>query len=357
MIITVDVRLFQASGIGTYLQNLLPKLIPALPSYSFALIGNPNELINLQNSFGKQVKIISSNTAMYSVKEQLELPHLIPKETTLFWSPHYNIPIFYRGRLLVTVHDVFHLAMPQYVGGWHKRAYAKLLFARLRQQASSILTVSEFSKQELLRLAPAGKQPITVTHLGVDEDWFHVPSKQPLHARPYIIFVGNVKPHKNIRGLLEAFTLVHKTIPHDLVIVGKREGFIKQAGVLGSRVVFTGRVSDEQLKQYVARANALVLPSFYEGFGLPPLEAMACGCPVIVSKAASLPEVCGDAALYVDPYKPENIAAQLLRLVNDKPLQDELKQKGLARARQFSWDKCAKETLQVIQGVLERPTR
>jgi glycosyltransferase involved in cell wall biosynthesis len=244
----------------------------------------------------------------------------------------------------------------------HKRAYAKLLFIGVRQKASSILTVSQFSKQEIKRLLPSGKQPITVTHHGIDKAWFTLSKMQRPYERPYIIFVGNVKPHKNVRGLLEAFALIQEKIPHDLVIIGKQEGFIsgdervaKQAKALAHRVVFTGYVNDKVLKQYVVHADALVLPSFYEGFGLPPLEAMACGCPVIVSNAASLPEVCGDAALYCNPYDPKDIASTLQRLVTNPALQNELRHKGLEQAKRFSWEKCALETLEVIHKVLEQP--
>jgi glycosyltransferase involved in cell wall biosynthesis len=359
--ISIDVRMFSNSGIGTYIKHLVPEIIAAQPNQSFALVGYPEEIALLPNTQQPRVTVIPATSEIYSIQEQLELPRLIPKETKLFWSPHYNIPVFYRGRLLVTVHDVFHLAMPQYVGGWHKRFYAKVLFSRLRQQADHILTVSEFSKQELLKFTPRGSQPITVTHLGVDESWFHHSSEPPLYERPYIIFVGNVKPNKNIRGLLEAFSLIYNDVPHDLVIVGKREGFVtgdetvaKQAEVLGQRVVFTGYVSDEYLRRYVAGATALVLPSLYEGFGLPPLEAMACGCPVIVSNVTSLPEVCGDAALYVDPNNPQNIADTMQRLLRDETLQQQLRQRGLEHIKQFTWEKCAQETLSVVHTFLRR---
>jgi glycosyltransferase involved in cell wall biosynthesis len=359
--ISIDARMLSHSGIGTYLVNLLPRIIAALPPQTFSILGNPEQIREVLGLEEPRVTLIPYSANIYSVQEQLELPRLIPKATQLFWSPHYNIPMFYRGPLLVTIHDMFHLAMPQYVGGWHKRAYARLLFTRLRGQANHILTVSEFSKQEILRLTPSGKQPITVTHLGVDENWSNVTKSQRPYEHPYIIFVGNVKPHKNVRGLLEAFSLIYKDIPHDLVIVGKREGFVtgdetvaRQAEVLGQRVVFTGYVSDENLKKYVAGASALVLPSFYEGFGLPPLEAMACSCPVIISNAASLPEVCGDAALYIDPNNPQDIAATIRRLLGYEVLQQQLKQKGLERVKLFSWDKCARETLEVIETLLTR---
>jgi glycosyltransferase involved in cell wall biosynthesis len=360
--LSIDVRMLSASGIGTYIKYLISRVIATLPSQTLALIGKPEELKELTIPKQARVTLIPCDAKIYSIREQLELPRLIPKETKLFWSPHYNIPMLYQGRMLVTIHDVLHLAMPSYLGAWHKRAYARLLFAQVRRKAEAILTDSQFSHDEILCYTPHGKQPITVVHLGIDDAWFNVPKLQKPYPRPYLLFVGNVKPHKNIRGLLEAFTLIHDHIPHDLIILGKREGFIsgdeavaRQAEMLKERILFTGYVRDEVLKQYVTHADALVLPSFYEGFGLPPLEAMACGCPVIVSNAASLPEVCGDAALYCDPHSPKDIAEKIQHLVNDAELQERLRKKGLEQAKKFTWEKCAAETLVVIKKVLEQP--
>jgi glycosyltransferase involved in cell wall biosynthesis len=149
-------------------------------------------------------------------------------------------------------------------------------------------------------------------------------------------------------------------VPHDLVLVGKKEGFItgdhlvaQEAHRLGGRVKFTGYVDDQQLRQYFAHADAMVFPSLYEGFGLPPLEAMAAGCPVLVSNAGPMPEVCGDAALYCDPRRPEDIAAKLLGLMSDAELQDRLRRQGYERARGFTWDRCVRQTCEVIARVIE----
>jgi glycosyltransferase involved in cell wall biosynthesis len=162
-------------------------------------------------------------------------------------------------------------------------------------------------------------------------------------------------------GLIRAFVSVADKIPHDLVVVGKKEGFITnedradaEAGFLRDRVRFTGYIDDKSLRQYFTHADVLVFPSLYEGFGLPPLEAMAAGCPVIVSDIPSLAEVCGDAALYCDPRNPAHIADTIKRLIDNPPLQEELRERGQSRARQFTYEKCAQETVAVIEGVLEK---
>lgn len=339
----------------------MPRIIKALPETRFALLGNATELVSLTSLNQPNVTIINYQEDIYSIQEQLTLVQKIPRESSLLWSPHYNIPIFYGGKLLVTVHDAFHLAMPQYVGGLHKRVYANVLFTAVRKKASAILTDSEFSKGELVRLTGQGKQRIHAIHIGVDSSWFNVKRGDQPFPEPFLLYVGNIKPHKNLSGLLAAFAMIRHQLPHHLVIVGKREGFLTgdsevaaKAQELNNRVHFTGHVEDKMLRQYFAYAEALILPSFYEGFGLPPLEAMACGCPVVVSNVASLPEVCSDAALYCDPYDPKDIACKVQRLMTEPVLQEELRQKGFERAKLFTWDRCAHETLAVIQQVLNQ---
>ena len=358
MTLTIDVRALHNSGIGTYLQNLLPRLIAAKPELDFHLLGSADDLSKFAWTNAPNVTVSDCSTALYSVGEQLELPRKTPKQTNLFWSPHYNIPILYSGKLLVTVHDVFHLVVPDL--SLPKKLYAKGMFRAVRQKADAIMTVSEFSKDELMRLTgDADKQEVTPIHIGVDEAWFEMPNAPRPYEKPYILFVGSVKPHKNVGGLIRALEIAQQQIPHDLVIVGRREGLITadeevaaKAAALGERVHFTGFVQDDLLKQFVKHADTLVLPSFYEGFGLPPLEAMACGCPALVSNAASLPEACGDAALYCDPRRPQDIADKLVLLLNDSSLKTSLKQRGLERAKRFTWEACAQKTLEVIERTL-----
>jgi glycosyltransferase involved in cell wall biosynthesis len=260
---------------------------------------------------------------------------------------------------MVTIHDIFHLAMPQYVKGPHKRAYAKGLFMVIARKAGTVVCSSDYTLSEVKRLTKIDHSKLHRVHLGVDEAWFDaVPERNP-HPEPYLLYVGNVKPHKNLRALLSAYRMIEGEIPHDLVIVGKNEGFItgdaqvaEEARLLGGRVKFTGSISLAVLRQYVIHADCLVLPSLYEGFGLPPLEAMACGCPTIVSTAASLPEVCGDASLYIDPHRPEDIAAKIKMLLNDEALRSELRSKGRQQAARFGWEKTADEMIEICEGLL-----
>ncbi len=356
MKITIDIRMLYSSGIGIYIQNVVLRLVRLRSKDSFCLLGKKGEAPDWAK--GPAVQWVECHSPIYSLGQQWELARKIPKDTDLLWVPHYDIPVFYGGKMLVTVHDLFHLAMGEFVGGFHRHLYAKFMFGRAVRKASAISVISEFTKRELMRLTSAQPEKIQVIPLGVDLSFFELRGKKESGANPYLLYVGNIKPHKNLKRLLEAFKLLKDKLPHDLVLVGQKEGFItgdrevqKIAEGFGGRVRFTGKVSAEELKGYYAQAEALIFPSLYEGFGLPPLEAMACGCPVAASNAASIPEVCSNAALYFDPYSPADIAEKTLRLIRDKKLRNDLIQKGLKRAKEFSWDKCAAQTSALMDKI------
>lgn len=334
--ITIDARWYRSSGIGTYVKNIVPHLIERLPG-RFSLIGSPADLISLAS---ERVTIIPAPTKMYSMRR---IP--VPSETKLFFAPHYPIPLSYRGPLLTTIHDVCHLAMPELFPGLAKHMYALAMLYAVRVKSSRIICVSQFSADELKRHVGADS---TVIYNGVSADWFDVRAVRPHHA-PYLVYVGNVKPHKNVGGLVAAYQSIRGRIPHDLVIIGQREGFITGDDIADAPGIhFTGRLSDDELRGWVKHADALVFPSFYEGFGLPPLEAMACGCPVVVSNCSSMPEICRDAAIYCDPGNPEDIAARIMEAIG----RSDLKEKGRARAQQFSWKTCADKTTEVVNEIL-----
>lgn len=357
--IAVDARMIRASGIGTYISELLPRLIAARPELGFALLGSVSLLQELPWTRTSNVRIIEMDVPIYSMREQIALARRVPPDSSVFWSPHYNIPLVWRGRLVVTVHDVAHLALPHIFGGFHRQAYARFMLRRISRSANSILTPSEFTRMEFERLVGVPRGRLEVVHNGVNQEWFNVaPSPSP-HPKPYLLYVGNVKPHKNLGRLVEAFGQLASRIPCDLLILGKDEGLRTgdsavpvTAGRLGPRVQLVGAVPQGLLRRYVAHAEALVLPSLYEGFGLTPLEAMACGRPTIVARAASLPEVCGDAACYFDPLDSTSIAEAILLVLQDAKLQETLRCRGLERARRFTWERSAQATLAILDGML-----
>ena len=338
---------------------MVPRVIQRLPEADFALLGNESLSTVI---FAKNVTVRMVNAPIYSLREQWEVPSAVPAGSSLLWVPHYNIPFFSSVPLLVTVHDVLHVARPDLFPGWNKQFYAKNMFRTVLRRARSVMTVSRFSADELLRLFGKWAQPdrIHVVPNGVEESWFRVSATSNPHVRPYLLYVGNIKLHKNLRGLVAAFAAILGTIDVDLVIVGEQQGFIttdpevfSTAAELGERVVFTGRMGLAELEQYYANAAALVLPSLYEGFGLTALEAMASGCPVAVSRVASMPEVCGDAAVYFDPENVEDMARGLRRVLMDETLRTGLRCSGRKRAALFSWDKAADRAVQIVRSILD----
>lgn len=349
--------MLKSSGIGTYLQNLIPRVIDKLKDVDFYLLG-PSKYHHDPVFAQKSVQWIEADFPIFSPKEQLGLVRAIPADTDLYWAPHFNIPLFYHGKMLMTIHDVYPLADPQTVGRI-RQFYIGLLVRTGHRRSSAVICDSAFTENELIRLAGADPSKIQVIHLGVAPEWFQITAQKRIYDNPYILYVGNVKPHKNLSMLLKAFQKAAEEIPHDLVLVGKKEGFrsgdpgvLRQAANLGERVRFTGYVDDDSLKQYFIHADALVFPSLYEGFGLPPLEAMASGIPTAVSCAASIPEVCGDAALYFDPHSVDDMAEKLIAVVDDPSLRQRLIERGRVRAAQFSWETCAEKTSGLIRSIL-----
>jgi glycosyltransferase involved in cell wall biosynthesis len=282
------------------------------------------------------------------------------RETDLLWVPHYNAPLMYRGQMVVTMHDVAPLAMPEILGNVVKRAYAKLLIKRAVEQASAILCVSKFTERELRDRLGVPKEKITVTHLGLDADWPETATRHvETDGKPYLLYVGNVKPNKNLALLLKAFAQVRHSVPYRLLLAGRMRGFgtndeavIRQAEALGDHVRFTDEVSDAELISLYAGASAFIQPSLYEGFGLPLLEAMRLGCPVICSTAASLPEVAGDAALYFNPSSVQELADRLC-LVSDATRMHALRQAGFERVARFSFQECAERSAAVMNRLMD----
>ncbi len=356
----VDMRKIDDSGIGTYLRNVVPRVAAHCESLEFLLLGRQAR-IEPHFRGAANCRVVECNVRPLSSREQLTLPRAIPDGLAFFWATHFNIPLLYRGKLLVTVHDIMPMARPDLSGGLHHYWYVRLMMAAIKARGSNILAVSEFTKTEIERLSRIAPDRIQVTPLAAGDIWRTVVPREPAPpANPYLLFVGIVKPHKNLITLLKAFEQVAAQVPYTLVVVGEREALATKddlsaayAARLGERVAFTGRVSDDALEQWMAHATAYVAPSLYEGFGLPALEAMACGVPVLSSNAASLPEVCGDAALYFDPTQPRQLSELIVRLSQEPDLIRSMREKSLLRAAQFDWNRTADLTAQALLDEFE----
>jgi len=291
--------------------------------------------------------------------EQSLLPlYLRRLRVDLLHSPHHTLPWLAGGvKRVVTFHDVTFFLLPgRYppLRGLYFRLVSRLS-ARL---ADAIIAVSHRVKEDIVRVlrVPEGRVHVVPEAPGLRPD--DEESSPPL-PHPYILSVGTLEPGKNHRALLRAFSrLKGKGLAHKLVIVGQRgwmyEGLPRLVAALGLEgdVLFPGYLPREELARYYRGAALFVFPSLYEGFGLPPLEAMAFGLPVVASAAGALPEVLGDGALLVDPKDDEALAAAMERALTDEGLRRELKRRGLARARRFSWQETARRTIAIYRAVL-----
>jgi glycosyltransferase involved in cell wall biosynthesis len=268
-----------------------------------------------------------------------------------------------RGKFVVTVHDVKALIFGEFRRRWNLNSMLEqVLVGDKWARIDHILTDSECSKRDLIGRLNVPSDCVTVVYPGVELERF-CPSqgyrgKQP--SRPYVLCVAGSDPTKNVETLIDAFAKLPLTMRdrYDLVLAGdfrRRPDLyerVRQAGI-EKQTQFTGIVSDDRLKELYQRAMLFVFPSRYEGFGLPVLEAMACGCPVISSNASSLPEVVGDAAILLDPMDVEGFTREMVRVLSESDLRRDLRERGLARAAQFSWDRTARETIAVYRELLQ----
>ncbi len=295
---------------------------------------------------------------VYSVSEQLCLPRAIPRSTSLLWIPHFNIPVFSQFPIITTLHDVCHLARPEDFSNPLKRAVARQLIKQALNRSQNIICVSHFTRSEICRLLPtANHTRMSIIPNGVDTAWFSpLPdSSSPPIDQPYFIAVANLKPHKNLLRLIQAFLRIKADLPHHLVIAGDStpkgscdHAAMELARKHSDRIHLTGRVSEQaDLIRLVAESQGLIFPSLYEGFGLPPLEAMACGCPVACSNIAPALEVCGEPfneenqtgnVLYFSPDEVPAIAGSLTRLATlPATSKATLIRNGKQRAKSFDW--------------------
>lgn len=356
--IGIDARMVDHSGIGRYLRQLVPRVTARNPDLRFVLLGDRTRMEELGWSHSPNVTTRAFGAPIYSVREQISREGPGYGRFDLFWSPHYNVPALYGGRLLTTVHDVCHLALAELFPGVHRRLYARGMFELVRRKSDAILVPSEFTRREFEDRVGAPTGATYVIPEGVDASFFRDRGGPESDTDPFLLYVGDIRPHKNVPGLLRGFRLISPAVPHRLVLAGEIEvpagdEVFEIAEALGPRVEMAGFVPEARLKRYLRRADGLILPSLYEGFGLPALEAMASGCPVAASSSGALPEVCGDAALYFDPEDPDDIGAAMLRLATDAGMAGKMRRRGLERAATFDWDRTAREISGVLRSLLE----
>lgn len=371
MRIGIDGRMWDESGIGRYIRNLvinLAKIDHKNKYYIFLLTKNLGQ--KLPSNFQE----IGVDFTWYGLFEQLKFPWLLAKyRLDLVHFPHFNIPLFYFGKFVVTIHDLIHqhYSMQQsttlnpVIYKIKKIGYG-LIFDTAVKSAKYILTPSQFTRNQLVDEYRVDGRRINVTHEAVDdmiagsvssvsEKSFQEISNKFEIKKPYLFYIGNAHPHKNLVRLVLVFRqikIIHPEI--QLVLSGKRNYFwdklkklICDEGV--QDIIFTGSISDHELVALYKNSLAYVFPSLEEGFGLPLLEAMACQAPVIASRIGSLVEIGGEAAFYFDPKDEIDMKDKILQVIENSRLRKILITRGDKRVKQYSWEKLAQHTLEVYK--------
>ncbi|MBD3310942.1 MAG: glycosyltransferase [Candidatus Magasanikbacteria bacterium] len=391
MKIGIDARMYgpKQAGLGRYIEQLILNLESIDTENQYVIFlrqENWDEFKPTSDNFKK----VLADIPWYGWEEQIKLPKIIKQEKVdVMHFPHWNVPYFYKDPFVVTIHDLIMFHYPRAeattlgpIKFWLKDKAHRILVKHVAKKAKHIIAVSEFTKQDVHNTlkVPASKitiiyeamfsnqrsetgDLISVTAFGLSssrrEERELVLNKYGID-KPYVLYVGNAYPHKNLKGLLKAWKLFEQKYGSDykLILVGKKNYFYKQE-IKESRnqriknVVFTGFLSDEELVLLYKSASLYVFPSLYEGFGLPPLEAMAHGVPVASSNRSCLPEILGEAAIYFDPENYDNICDTIYKGLTDKDIRFDLANNANNEIKKYSWRKTAGDTLKIYKRSLK----
>lgn len=387
--IGIDARFYGplGKGLGRYVQEIVDNIIDigdnSGQEFEYVIFLSPDnfEEFRIDKPY---VKKISVSLRWYSWREQLFFPFILKKEKLdLIHFPHFNVPLFAPAPFAVTIHDLILTRFPSRRASmlpaafyWLKQAAYRLVIKTAIRRARAVITVSEFTKQDIINKFKADTEKLFVTYEGVADlekrksgiaaDDQAVMEKYGI-KHPFLLYVGNAYPHKNLEVLLDVFKSLRDFNPDiSLVMVGRDDYFYRRVKSKAAEislwreggrewpVIFPGYVPDAELAVLYSRAVFYVFPSLYEGFGLPPLEAMSHACAVASSNQASLPEIIGDAAVYFNPYDKADMLEKMKTLLLDENLRRRLIERGHKRAASFSWRECARQTLEIYRRILEK---
>jgi glycosyltransferase involved in cell wall biosynthesis len=367
--IAIDARKLLDFGIGTYIRNLLTHLARIDQDTEYVLLCREADS-GIARELGENFRTVAAPSANYSVSEQFRIPVSLRREhIDLFHAPHYVLPPLTHCRSVVTIHDCIHLLFPQYLPNRLARLYARTAMWTAARRSDRILTGSEASKNDILRCLKVPAEKVTVIYHAIDDRLSHDPSAEQMALvreryqlkDPFVLYVGNIKPHKNVERLIDAFSRLRRQGFEDLKLLIIGDEISKHPSLrrevhrlkLHKHVRFLGFVPVATLAALYRMASVFVFPSLYEGFGLPPLEAMACGTPVVTSNVSSLPEVVGDAAFLIDPYDPESIADGMRQVLTNEELRQTLRARGFLQVRRYSWEASVQRVREIYAEVLE----
>jgi glycosyltransferase involved in cell wall biosynthesis len=355
MNIGIDGRMIgeKMHGIARYTINILKNILNIDKTNRYTLLIT-DKYPYKNDILADNLSYLSMKSHFVSLSEPFELYNVIKNQKyDIFHSPSFIPPFYSRRPFIMTLHDMNHLIN----SGLSRRMYYKFIISPYVRKAKRIITVSELSKSEICRAFGLENKRVLVIYNGVEERFRPVEygnldgiKKRYNLPEKFILSIGNERAYKNIKTLLKAMNKVVKE--YSLVLNLYPEGSIEKETIqsgLADRVHFIGHVDDRDLPLIYNAASVFVFVSLNEGFGLPPLEAMASGCPAVVSNTSSLPEICGDGAYYVDPNDEISISSGINKVIQDLELRSTLIRKGLGRAKLFSWERAARQLLSLYQ--------
>jgi glycosyltransferase involved in cell wall biosynthesis len=357
-------------GAGNYIAHLIRSLPLIDETNEYLAFVKPDNVTLMARR--ENLRIVQATLASRVLRiawEQTFLPLLARRyRLDVLHSPHYTMPFLRPCPTVVTFHDMTFFLYP-HMHRFYKKIFFQAAIRLSAKRADAIIADSESTRQDILRVLRSDDKIVTVVPLGVSDAFRQHHDQtgsermlQKYHLPPrFILSVGVLEPRKNLLTLLHAFkSLAERGIEHSLVIVGQRGWMndkvfeVAKDLTLSSRVIFTGYVPERDLPFLFSSAEVFVYPSTYEGFGLPVLEALACGIPVITSNVSSMPEIVGDAGILVNPLDEVELADAMQRVLTDRVLHAKLARDGRARSKMFSWERTARETLMVYERVVKR---
>ena len=373
----IDIRRLGDFGVGTYIQNLVAALARLDDQGTYVLVGHTTEQFERLGPLPPNFSFEPYRLAFNSRRSHLHFPILVRRlNLDLFHMPHRWVPYFMPGTYVATLHDINNILYPQEEASVLGERVRRHLVRHGLGRSACVIAVSEATKRDAIEHLGLPAEQIQVVPNAIDQrvaqpvrqhERLHTLQRYQIHD-PFVLYAGRIQPHKNIPRLIEAFAVVRAELENHpkysslrLIVIGDelnafpavRHAVIKSR--IQESVRFLGFVPVETLRCFYDAAMAFAFPSLYEGFGLPPLEAMAHGTPVMTSSASSLPEAVGDAAVLVNPENVFDIARGLRQVLLDDSLRERLRNRGFIQVRRFSWDSSVKRVLEIYRGVTSQP--